>query len=161
VILKITFPKGGLVMSTRRYWVYLVVLLFLAGVVTVWKAPFVTRDASAGQPTASSHEKTFYMVTGEFKGRYQGKKLEAYRWDPGMIVVHQGDRVHLMIRGVSGKEHPFSIKGYNVRGNVRQGHMTHVSFTANKPGTFQLICHTHPTAETNGPMIGYIVVLPR
>lgn len=147
-------------MSTRRFWLYLAVVLFLTGTVCITKAPFVVRDAFAGQPTLSQ-EKTFYMVTGEFKGRYQGKKLEAYRWDPGMIVVHQGDRVHLMIRGVSGKEHPFSIQGYNVRGNVRQGQITRVSFTAYKPGTFPLICHTHPTAETNGPMIGYIVVLPR
>jgi plastocyanin len=147
-------------MSPRRFWLYLVLVLFLTGSVYIWKAPFVARDASAGQPTAPS-EKTFYMITGEFKGRYQGKKLEAYRWDPDMIVVHQGDRVHLVIRGVSGKEHPFSIQGYQVRGNVRQGQITRVSFTADKPGTFQLICHTHPTAETNGPMIGYIVVLPR
>ncbi|MDN4594481.1 cupredoxin domain-containing protein [Polycladomyces subterraneus] len=147
-------------MSPRRFWLYLVLVLFLTGAVYIGEAPFVARDASAGQPTTTS-EKTFYMVTGEVKGRYQGKKLEAYRWDPGMIVVHQGDRVHLVIRGVSGKEHPFSIQGYHVRGNVRQGQITRVSFTANKPGTFQLICHTHPTAETNGPMIGYIVVLPR
>ncbi|MBN2909342.1 cupredoxin domain-containing protein [Polycladomyces sp. WAk] len=144
-----------------RFWLYLVAVLLLTGAVYITNAPFVARNASAGQPTAPSQEKTFYMVTGEFKGRYQGKKLEAYRWDPGMIVVHQGDRVHLVIRGVSGKEHPFSIQGYNVRGNVRQGQITRVSFTAYKPGTFQLICHTHPTAETNGPMIGYIVVLPR
>jgi plastocyanin len=146
-------------MSSQRVWLYLVMVLFLAG--CTGKAPFAARDAFAGQPAAPSPEKTFYMVTEEFKGRYQGKKLEAYRWDPGMIVVHQGDRVQLVIRGVSGKEHPFSIQGYNVRGNVRQGQITRVSFTANKPGTFQLICHTHPTAETNGPMIGYIVVLPR
>lgn len=149
-------------MSPRRFWLYLLVaVMCLTEAAFGWKVSLAARNVSISPSAAPSQEKTFYMVTGEFKGQHHGKKLEAYRWDPGMIVVHQGDRVHLVIRGVSGKAHPFSIEGYHVRSNVKQGEITHVSFTADKPGTFQLICHAHPTAETNGPMIGYIVVLPR
>lgn len=74
------------------------------------------------------------------KGRWE---VSTYRWDPGTIVVNEGDRVTLEIVGINGNEHPFTIEGYWLTGVVRRGQITRLTFTADKVGIFKIICRTH------------------
>ena len=81
---------------------------------------------------------------------------QTYRWEPGVIVVNQGDRVTLKIWGVNGKEHPSTIEGYGNTFTVKRGQLTEVTFTADKAGTFQINCGIHAPSMT-----AYLLVLPR
>ncbi|UOF91447.1 cupredoxin domain-containing protein [Fodinisporobacter ferrooxydans] len=112
---------------------------------------------------AADSIKNIWIVTDEIKvpAKDGHGKLEVYRWDPGTIVLHQGDRVMLHIYGVKGKSHPFELEGYNVKGIAMQGQVTKIMFTADKAGTFPFICLTHRDKEHDGPMIAYFEVLPK
>ncbi|NJD87611.1 MAG: hypothetical protein FIB05_06325 [Betaproteobacteria bacterium] len=77
------------------------------------------------------------------KGRWE---VSTYRWDPGTIVVNQGDRVTLEIVGINGDEHPFTIEGYWISDVVRRGQITRVTFDADKAGIFKIICRKHAPA---------------
>jgi plastocyanin len=113
--------------------------------------------SAAGVP--AGEERVVHMVTGEFKTTTpDGKEIEAYRFSPGTVFVQKGERVKLSIYGVNGESHPFIIEGLGVKGEVKKGQETTVSFVANKEGIYRIICLTHPDMAHNGPMIGYIVV---
>ncbi|MGH7405970.1 MAG: hypothetical protein ACREJA_08840 [Candidatus Methylomirabilales bacterium] len=86
-------------------------------------------------------------------GRWE---VSTYRWDPSQIVVYQGDTVVLEILGVNGDVHPARIEGYVSGFVVRRGHVTRLTFTADKAGFFKIECTTHQPS-----MVGYLVVLPR
>lgn len=137
------------------YFLGLVVLLGIIG--SVW---LVIKPESApvlGQQNDKIRE--IHMVTGEFKSTTEdGKEIEAYRWDPGTIFVEKGEKVRLKILGVNGKEHPFIIEGTDIKGIVKKGQETVVPLQFDKEGVYRLICLTHPTADSSGPMIAYIVV---
>lgn len=82
--------------------------------------------------------------------------VETYRYTPGTVVVNQGDTVTLEIAGINGKEHPFYLEGYDVKGVVKRGEVTRVTFNADKAGIFKLVCEIHrPTMQAD------IVVLKR
>ncbi len=81
---------------------------------------------------------------------------ETYRFDPGTIVINQGDIVTLEIIGINGQAHPFAVEGYDVSGVVRRGEVTRVTFTADKAGTFRFFCAVHQP-----PRQGELVVLAR
>jgi plastocyanin len=137
--------------------------LVIAGVVIALTAAvlYAARDRSIlpALAEAPGSVRTIHMVTGEFATKTaDGKEIEAYRWDPGTIVVQKGETIHLSIYGVNGDSHPFIIEGLNVKGEVKKGHETVVSFTAEKEGTYRIICLTHPDMAHKGPMVGYIVV---
>jgi plastocyanin len=103
------------------------------GGVTVDKEPF---------PSAALPEGGGYILKEpNADGRWE---VETYRWDPGTIVVNQGDIVTLEIIGINGKEHPTTIEGYNI-GNVvvKRGQITRVTFTADKAGIFRITCGVH------------------
>ncbi|WP_261304156.1 cupredoxin domain-containing protein [Paenibacillus andongensis] len=128
-------------------------LLLLSSLLYVNRGSIVP---TAAEPTA---ERTIHMVTGEFKSTTaDGKTIEAYRWDPGTVVVQKGERIKLSIYGVNGQSHPFLIEGLNISGEVKKGKETVVHFTANQEGTYRIICLTHTDIAHSGPMIGYIVV---
>ncbi len=74
------------------------------------------------------------------KGRWE---VSTYRWDPGTIIVNQGDEVTLEIIGINGDDHPFTIEGYWLSGVVHRGRITRLSFVADKPGIFKIICRKH------------------
>lgn len=104
-------------------------------------------------------KKEFTIITTEYKATMEdGKVIEVYRWDPGVIFVEKGDHVTLKFYGVQGAFHPFEIKGLGVKGEVKKGRETEVSFVADKEGTFEIICHTHSNHTQNGPMVGYLIV---
>lgn len=128
-------------------------LLLLSGLLYMNRGSIVP---TAAEPTA---ERTIHMVTGEFKSTTaDGKTIEAYRWDPGTVVIQKGERIKLSIYGVNGQSHPFLIEGLNISGEVKKGKETVVHFTADQEGTYRLICLTHTDIAHSGPMIGYIVV---
>lgn len=92
-------------------------------------------------PTQAVPEGGGYLLKKpDDKGRWE---VSSYRWDPGTIVVNQGDRVTLEIVGINGNEHPFTIEGYWLTGVVRRGQITRLSFIADKAGIFKIICRTH------------------
>ncbi|MBN8193065.1 cupredoxin domain-containing protein [Bacillus sp. NTK074B] len=137
----------------------ILVTLLVITVGTIWSL-----SSKNSYPTVSLSEKkgekqVIQLVTGEFKSKTaDGKEIEAYRWDPGTLVVEKGKEVELRIFGVNGMEHPFYIEGTDVTGTVRKGKETVVNVTFSKEGTYRLICETHETIQNNGPMIAYIVV---
>lgn len=92
-------------------------------------------------PSASLPEGGGYVLRKpDDKGRWE---VSTYRWDPGTIVVNQGDIVTLEIIGINGDDHPFTIEGYWLSGVVRRGQITRLKFTASKPGIFKIICRKH------------------
>ncbi|WP_428908094.1 cupredoxin domain-containing protein [Niallia sp. Krafla_26] len=114
---------------------------------------------TSGQLTNSENTYVINMVTGEFSTKTDdGKEIEAYRWDPGTVVVPKGQNVTLKIYGVNGKEHPFYIEGTDYKGVIQKGKESELTVRFDKEGTYRLICTAHQTLEQNGPMIGYIVV---
>jgi plastocyanin len=142
------------VVPRRALWISCFVLILLVAAWVFWnRGDILAADGPAGG------KKLFHLVTGEFKSTLpDGTEIESYRWDPGTILVEKGDTVTLKIRGVNGESHPFIIEGMNVKGEVKKGQETVVTFTAAKEGTYRIICLTHPDAAHNGPMIGYIIV---
>jgi plastocyanin len=122
-----------------------------------------------GGTTTSAKPRTIYVAAVEMKGgvtvdkeAYPGGALPSgggyllkapddksrwevstYRWDPGTIVVNEGDTVTLEIVGINGDEHPFTIEGYWVSDVVHRGKLTRVTFVADKPGIFKVICRKH------------------
>jgi len=75
-------------------------------------------------------------------------ETSTYRWDPGTVIVNQGDEVELHIWGVNGAQHPAFIDEYVPEFTVTRGHLTVVNFTADKAGTFRIHCNAHqPSME--------------
>ncbi|WP_201715113.1 cupredoxin domain-containing protein [Rossellomorea arthrocnemi] len=138
--------------------VILVTIIFIAAG-TIWSLSLKNSYPTVSLSEKSGEKQVIQLVTGEFKSETaNGKEIEAYRWDPGTIVVEKGKEVELRIYGVNGMEHPFYIEGTDVQGTVKKGKETVVNVTFSKEGTYRLICETHETIENNGPMIAYIVV---
>lgn len=94
-----------------------------------------------------------YILKDPKDGKWE---TSTYRWEPGTIVVYQGDDVELRIWGVNGAEHPGRIEGYDEAFSVKRGQLTTVSFTASKPGVFRILCDVHSPSMT-----GTLVVLAR
>lgn len=105
---------------------------------------------------------TYQIVTNEIQTKLPtGKTMEVYRFDPGVFVVEQGTNVELKLIGVKGHDHPVTLEGYNVSGTIKKNTATSLKFTADKPGVFRLICVAHADVEHQGPMEGYLVVVPK
>jgi plastocyanin len=82
--------------------------------------------------------------------------VETYVWLPSQITVIEGDKVTLQVLGVNGAVHPSRIEGYDISFEAKRGQLTTVTFTADKPGVFKIICDAHqPT------MTGSLIVLPK
>lgn len=116
-------------------------------------------DTTVFNQHSNTSAREIHMVTGEFKTTLKnGKEIEAYRWDPGTVVLNKGEKINLIIRGINGEKHPFYIEGTNIKGTVKKGEDTIVPLQFNKEGTYRLICEMHTDGNHNGPMIAYIVV---
>lgn len=121
-----------------------------------------TEKAHVNDKKLVAKQQEFWIVTNEIKTKIgepgKEKEIEAYRWDPGFLVVEKNKPVTLHFYGVKGKAHPFVIQGLNVKGDVKKGQVTTVTFTPTKEGTYPIVCLVHPTIEKNGPMLGYLRV---
>ncbi|SFT02359.1 cupredoxin domain-containing protein [Paenibacillus sp. BC26] len=142
------------VVSRKQLWLFtlLVLIIILAAASLRWNH---VRTANALQ----QESRVYQLVTGEFKTKTDdGKELEVYRFDPGTLVVNKGEHVELRITGINGKSHPFVIQELGIKGEVNKGKTTVVRFTADQRGTYPIVCLTHTSLTSGGPMIGYIVV---
>lgn len=141
----------------KRQILFVVIILFIVAITTaIW---IVDRSNTQMAATAGGTAREIHLVTGEFKTvTDSGKELEAYRWDPGVILLNKGEKVNLKILGINGKEHPFFIEGTDIKGIVKKGEETIIPLEFHKEGTYRLICSTHVDKNSNGPMIAYIVV---
>ncbi|MBM7655091.1 cupredoxin domain-containing protein [Neobacillus cucumis] len=137
-------------------------LLFFMAVAIILASVSAWFMLKAGDITVFNQQdkiRQIHMVTGEFKSTMKdGKEIEAYRWDPGTIILKKGEKVNLIISGINGAEHPFYIEGTSIKGTVKKGEDTFVPLQFQKEGTYRLICEMHPDRAHNGPMIAYIVV---
>lgn len=142
------------IVSKRQIQLFIVVaaLIILTGVYLGW-------DQSRAASGQAAEARVIQLVTGEYKTQTaDGKELEVYRWDPGTIIVDRGEPIELHINGVNGNSHPFVVEGLGLRGEVTKGKTTIVRFTADKAGTYPILCLTHTDMRHGGPMVGYIVV---
>ncbi|MCS7464754.1 cupredoxin domain-containing protein [Paenibacillus doosanensis] len=141
----------------RQWAITLLVILGALGTAWYWG---YSEPRTASSPTPAQGEaRTIHIVTGEFKSTGpDGKEIEAYRWDPGTIHVQRGELIRLSLYGVNGASHPFIIDGLNIKGEVKKGKETVVFFQTDTPGTYRIVCLSHPDIAHKGPMVGYIVV---
>ncbi|MGM0854193.1 MAG: cupredoxin domain-containing protein [Bacillota bacterium] len=137
----------------------ILVTIMIITVGTIWALSSKNSYPTVSLLNKTGEKQVIQLVTGEFKSETaSGKKIEAYRWDPGTIVVEKEVPLELRIYGVNGAEHPFYIEGTDIKGTVKKGEETVVNVSFSKEGTYRLICETHETIDRNGPMIAYIVV---
>ncbi len=73
--------------------------------------------------------------------------IETYRFDSAVVVACQGEQVTLNIFGVNAAYHDIQIRAFNKNFRVSRGQLSTVTFAANKPGIFPIICITHPPAH--------------
>lgn len=82
---------------------------------------------------------------------YEGTKV----WIPATIVAHKGDKVALkLINNVPSdpSQHGFAIPDYKIAEIVDRGQPKTVEFTADRAGTFPIICQLHP-AHVAGQLV--------
>lgn len=115
------------------------------GSTNVDKEPFPSQDLPAGEG--------YGLKIPDEDGKWV---VETYRFDPGTVVVNQGDTVTLEIVGINGSEHPIRVEGYGVSTLLHRGEIQRLVFVADKPGIFKIVCDLHrPTMEAE------LVVLKR
>lgn len=136
-------PRGSSAQATRTVYIAAVEP---KGSATVEKEPF---PDPAQLPAGGG----YVLKAPDATGRWE---VSAYQWQPGFIVVNQGERVTLEIIGINGAEHPSTLPPYVSRFTVKRGQVTRVSFTADRAGIFPIMCLSHQPSMT-----GYLVVLPR
>lgn len=153
-------------MKTAKQWLWLLAAfaLVLTGVAILLPAvPWFHTGSGVEDASARMSEpgniREIHLFTVEFKARMDGKEREVYRFDPGTVIIRKGERVRLHIHGFHGKEHHFVIRELNIRGKVEKGKTATVEFSADRPGTYRLICENHATLQTEGPMVAELVVV--
>ncbi len=95
----------------------------------------------------------YILKAPDSTGRWE---VSTYQWQPGFVLVNQGERVTLEIIGINGGEHVSSLPPYVDKFTVKRGQLTRVTFTASRAGIFPIICVSHQPSMT-----GYLVVLPK
>lgn len=155
-------------MITSRQWLYLSIAFVLVLIATTALLPIpwfggktVIEEVEEVSSNETQREKTFHLVTTEYKAKHHGKEVEVYRWNPGTLVVQEGDQVNLILHGLNGKEHHYSLKEFGIQGTLKKGEQAKVRFTADRPGTYKLLCHNHHSVDASGPMVAYITVLEK
>lgn len=117
--------------------------------------------------------KEFLLVTGEWswkakpgeapvvdRDRGAVKGIERYTFDPAFLVVNKGDTVVLRIHTLKGSKHVVEIKDFGIpETTINKGEEKTVTFMASKVGTFKFVCTNHASADTEGPMVGYLYVM--
>ena len=125
-----------------------------------------TAVAHAAQPSAAKpdpHTHVF-LYTVRWVSREGGpakayKKFgEAYGFDPGTIVVTQGETVTISIRNLEGGPddlHTFTLPAYRIDRSIPPLKTVNVTFEADRAGVFPFYCDHHKPW-----MSGEFVVLP-
>jgi nitrosocyanin len=110
----------------------------------LWLAPVI--GARAEEKTAGG-KVSLTIVNVE----YEGTKI----WLPSTIVAHKGDRVALkLVNNVPSdpSQHGFAIPDYKIAEIVDRGQPKTVEFTADRVGTFPIICQLH-LAHVGGQLL--------
>jgi len=95
----------------------------------------------------------FVLKKPNEEGRWE---IAAYVFDPRQIQVNEGDEVTLDFVGINGATHPISIAGYDKNFELKRGQSTQITFVADKPGIFPIVCSAHhPT------MVAELIVNPK
>lgn len=115
------------------------------GGTTIDKEPFPTELPPAGAG--------YVVKQPDQAGRWE---FSVYVWEPRQIIVNEGDEVALEFVGVNGASHPTTITGYEQSFELKRGHVSRVTFTADKAGTFQIVCRTHHPS-----MVAELIVLAK
>lgn len=102
------------------------------GGANVAKEPFPTTPLPEGGG--------FQLKPPNAEGRWE---VAVYVIDPRQIFVNEGDEVTLEFVGINGASHPITIGGYDKSFELKRGQSTRVTFAADKPGTFPIVCATH------------------
>ncbi|MBI2913851.1 MAG: hypothetical protein HYY03_08015 [Chloroflexi bacterium] len=163
----------------RRTRLALALGILVLAVVAATGAWLTLDGGRSARPAAASPKKVIYMSAVEYKGGTSSEPFPAttpppgggyllkppdttgrwetstYRWEPGTVLVNEGDEVELWIWGVNGSSHPSHIEEYVPQFTVTRGQLTVVSFTADKVGTFKIHCSAHQPS-----MEALLVVLP-
>ncbi|HWP29935.1 MAG TPA: cupredoxin domain-containing protein [Chloroflexota bacterium] len=139
-----TAARGAAAQQPRERVVYMAAVEF-RGSATAEQEPFPAAPLPAGGG--------YVLKPPDDSGRWE---VEVYSWFPGTVVARQGERLTLEIVGINGREHPLHIEGYDVRDVVRRGALTRLSFTADRPGIYKIVCEVHRPA-----MQADLVVLPQ
>jgi plastocyanin len=95
----------------------------------------------------------YVMKEPDETGRWE---VASYLWMPSQIVVNQGDEVTLEFVGINGASHATEIEGIEKQFVLKRGHATQITFVAERPGVYAIICSDHEPS-----MRGEIVVLAR
>jgi plastocyanin len=123
--------------------------------------PQETRDAfpqyfgPADKPEENGGAGGYYL----YMSKEDTWKIGSYMYLPQEITAYEGERLTLQILGVRGNEHHtilFGPDGEVVTGTdgadtdvvVKRGSLGIVTFAANEPGLYRLVCQTH------GPNMG-------
>ena len=125
-----------------------------------------TAAAHAAQPHATQPDPRthVYLYTVRWVSREGGpakayKKFgEAYGFDPGTIVVTQGETVTISIRNLEGGPddlHSFTMPAYRIDRALPPLSTVNVTFRADRAGVFHFYCDHHKPW-----MSGELVVLP-
>lgn len=102
------------------------------GGANVEKEPFPSEPLPDG--------KGYVLKAPDQTGRWE---VSAYVFDPRQILVDEGDEVTLEFVGINGASHPTTIEGYDKTFELKRGQVTKVTFTADKVGTFRIVCAAH------------------
>jgi nitrous oxide reductase len=99
-----------------------------------------TVDKEAFPAGALPDGKGYVLKQPDQTGRWE---VSVYVFDPRQIFVTEGDEVTLEFVGINGASHPITIAGYNQSFELKRGQATRVTFSADKPGMFPIVCATH------------------
>lgn len=136
-------PASSAAHAEKRYIV--VTAVEPKGGANIDKEPFPTDPLPEGGG--------FQLKKPNAEGRWE---IAVYVFDPRQIFVNEGDEVTLDFVGVNGASHPITIGGYDKTFELKRGQSTRVTFTADKPGTFPIVCAAHhPT------MVAELIVAAR
>jgi plastocyanin len=123
--------------------------------------------------SAGAEKREYLVVTNEIKwvakageagvldrGRGPVKEIERYTFDPGFLVVNQGDTVVLRIHGLKGSKHVVEVPAFKTASTqILRGEEKALTFLADRPGVFEIVCTLHDKPEEEGPMRGYLYVV--
>lgn len=84
-------------------------------------------------------------------------QVASYIFTPGSIVVNEDDRVTLRFFAVNGNIHDIYVDQYQPgERTLNRGRFMDIQFTANTPGTFEVVCTNHEPS-----MRSTLIVNPR
>lgn len=150
-------------------------ILFLVVMGLVVSLSLAACAAPAAESEHGSHQSlSIRLGEGKVIGEVDGADEitgEFHRWEPVVLVVHEGDEVVLTVENPRSKYHSFSLPDFGVvtpKLEPRGGTAT-VEFTADKAGVFQFACGV-PFSREGGAtdcnedhqrQVGYLIVLEK